>query len=385
MKNLLKILLSVALLFSWPGMGQKSERKKNPARESGTEQESQEEQEPYLFQHVKRRVDLTYQISEYLYFSMKSARNSVEMIWRKPFHEIPLEELFEKSKQGDSVCDLFLAYLYLDERLKTKYVGKYSISFLEKKLTKEEMKSIQSFLQEKPLPYEWSFIEGWLALFSLVNPSSLSAKMKAVQESNFKFLKAKEGKSDEFEFQWAFFIMEMTQHFVFEDSHLREAGHIILTRAREGYAPAQYLQSAIEWNNGNPFAAVEWLQRAYDQNFRRSFSAAIMGLILFGEEDFAKAALYLKSAVYEHDVEFLKPDLLFSYLKMSQLSSAFRVAKEIGENYTRFPPETSLQAIGFLITALANGFGTEQDFEESYIWAERIFLYCGGEPELSGA
>ena len=336
------------------------------------EQELEQEEGPYIFQHVVKKANLTYQMPDYLHFSMESAGSLVETMWGKPFHKIPLKELFEKARKGDPICNLFLAYLYLDKRLETQYGEKYNPSFSERKLTDEEMENIQVFLKEKRQPYEWNFIEGWLAFFSLLNFSSVSKKMGAVKESSEKFLKAREGEFGEFEFQWAFFVVDMDPFFNFEDSHVWEARHIILTRAQEGYAPAQYLQSVIEWNNDNPSRTIQWLQKAHDQNFRRNFSTAVMGLIFIGEGDYAKAMPYLKSAVYEHDMEFLKPELLSAYLKLSQVPSAFQVAKEIGENYTRFPPETSIYAIGFLITALANGLGTEQNFEGAYVWVERL-------------
>ena len=273
---------------------------------------------------------------------------------------------------------MFLTYLYLEERLKTQYGEKYNPSFSERKLTDKEIESIQVFLLEKRPSYEWDFIEGWLAFFSLVNFSSVSGKMKAVKESSERFLKAKEGDSGEFEFQWAFFIVDMDPFFDFEDSHVWEARHIILTRAKQGYAPAQYLQGVIEWNNDNSSATIQWLRKAHDQNFRRNFSTAIIGLILFGEEDFKQAVPYLKSAVYEHDIEFLKPDLVFAYLQLSKISLGFQVAKEVGENYTRFPLETGLYTIEFLISSLVNGLGVPQDLEAAYSWIER-FRYIAAE------
>ena len=109
----MKILLFFVLLFSWSGTGQDPNQDKGqkpkPEQESGSGQEQQGEQEegPYIFQHMVKKVNVTYQMPDYLHFSMEGIRNSVEMIWRKPFHKIPLKELFEKSRKGDPVCNLF--------------------------------------------------------------------------------------------------------------------------------------------------------------------------------------------------------------------------------------------------------------------------------------
>ena len=66
-----------------------------------------------------------------------------------------------------------------------------------------------------------------------------------------------------------------------------------------------------------------------------------------------------------------------------QMSLAFQEAKEIGENYTRFPPETDLYAIEFLIVSLSHGLGISQNFEEAYLWFKRLLhLMAGNEDSI---
>ena len=147
-------------------MGQDQKQESGPGQEQGTEQK----QGQYAFKYVRKRVDLTYQMTDYLHFSMEGTRKSVEIIWKRPFHKIPLEELFKKSRQGNPMGNLFLTYLYLDKRLENRYGEKYASFLAERNLTDEEMDRIQTFLQEKPIPYEWNFIEGWLTFLSLWIP-----------------------------------------------------------------------------------------------------------------------------------------------------------------------------------------------------------------------
>ena len=70
----------------------------------------------------------------------------------------------------------------------------------------------------------------------------------------------------------------MEPFFNFEDSHVWEARHIILTRAQEGYAPAQHLQGVIEWKNDKAPAAVYWLKQAHNNNFRRDYGSLAIGV-----------------------------------------------------------------------------------------------------------
>ena len=226
-------------------------------------------QTQYTFKHIRKRVNLAYHMSDYLRFSMERTKNAVETFWNRAFYKIPLSEIFAKSRQGDQVSALFLIYLYLDQWLENRYGEKYASSFSKKKLTDEEMDSIQDFFQEEPIPYEWDFIQGWITFFFLSDSfSTVPLREKFARDSFLLFLRAKEGKYREFAFQWAFFLMEMEPFFNFRDFHLQEAKNIVLTRAQEGYAPAQYLQGVIEWKEGRPQRTVRWLKKAHDGNFR---------------------------------------------------------------------------------------------------------------------
>ena len=370
-------------MFAWSGKaGQEQEKTGEQKQERSVEDPNQAQ---YTFKYIRKRVNLAYHMPDYLHFSMERTKNAVETFWNRAFYKIPLPAVFAKSRQGDQVSTFFLIYLYLDQWLENRYGEKYTSSFSKKKLTDEEVDSIQTFFQEKPVPYEWDFIQGWITFFFLSDSfSTVPLREKFARESFLLFLRAKEGKYREFAFQWAFFLMEMEPFFNFRDFHLQEAKNIVLARAQEGYVPAQYLQGVIEWKEGHPQRTIQWLKKAHDNNFRRNFALANMGLILSGEGDFAKAVPYLKSAIYEYDMEFLKPDLMFAYSQLSERPLAFQVAKEIGENYTRFSPENSLYAMEFLVVALSNGLGTPQDFEEAYVWLERLHYVAGENRILVG-
>ena len=336
----------------------------------------------YSYKHKRSRVELSYQMSDYLHFSMEETRKTMENLWGRPFPEIPLSEVFVESRQGRSIGTLFLIYLYLDQWLKNRYGEQFASPFPEGKLTDEEMNRIQAFFRERSIPYEWDFVEGWKAFFNLRDSFSIPSNREVyLKESFSKFLQAAEGRYREFDFQRAFFIVEVEPFFPLAVSYVREAKSLVLARAREGYPPAQYLQGVIEWRNDQVHSAVQWLEKAYDNHFQRVLCSISLGLILSYMGEFSRAVPYLKEAVYDNHIQFLKPDLLFAYLNLSQMSPAFQTAREIGENYTHFPFEIGLNTMEFLMIALLNGLGVSRDVEQAYIWKERV-LYMAAENRI---
>ncbi|MCY4512780.1 MAG: hypothetical protein OXB86_03745 [Bdellovibrionales bacterium] len=352
--KIFKKLLIIVFLFSWTATGQLS-RHLNPLS-------------------VKKNIILNYPISEYLSFGMQQIQNVFESFWKRPLHEVPLKELLQKSEQGDVVSKLALTYLYLDKELKNQNGKWYAPFFSEKELTEEEFNSIRDFLRESSQPYEWYFIQGWLSYFSFWDRThEKSERMVNLQKSFVRFLKAKEVRNGEFEFLWASFVIEMESHYNFGDSHIEEAKSIVLDQAKRGYAPAQYLQGIVDWRSGDDQSTLQWLKKAFENNFKRASCSAAIGLIYYAMGDFKGAAPYLELAVHEYGHEYLKPELMVTHYHLDQLSQSFPLAKEIGENYTKFPMEKSMSSIIFLMGFYFDGDGTEQDMERVYLWMKRLF------------
>lgn len=349
-----RMLLMIVFLFSWTAMGQ-SLRHLNPLS-------------------VKKNIILHYPISEYLSFGMQQIQNVFESFWKRPLHEVPLKELLKKSEQGDVTSKLALTYLYLDKELKNQNGEMYSSFFSERQLTEEEFNSIRDFLRESSQPYEWNFIQGWLSYFSFWDRThEKSERMVNLHKSFLRFLKAKEVKNGEFEFLWASFVIEMESHYHFGDSHMEEAKSIVLAQAKSGYAPAQYLQGIVDWRSGDDQSTLRWLKRAFKNKFKRASCSAAIGLIYYAMEDLKRSAPYLELAVHEYGHEYLKPDLMVAHLDLDQVSQSFLLAKEIAENYTKFPMEKSTNSIIYLMTFYFHGYGTAQDMESVYFWMKRLF------------
>lgn len=326
----------------------------------------------YTFKNGDTHFDLTHRMDTHLYLSIQEIRNSVEAAWGRPFRTISFKNIFKKAKKGDQKSRLFLTYLYLDKWFEYRYTDSYPSHFEEMELTDEDIKSIRSFFKSMLLPYEWNFIEGWNEFFLLQNNFHIpEKKLPYLQKSLAYFLMAKEGNHQAFQFPWAFLVIEMRDHVVFEDSALKEAESAIFRLAEDGYAPAQHLMGFIELKNNRILSALDWFQKSYDNDFKRDLCSVAIGRSCMDLKRFSEAIPYLKAAVYEYHYELLKPELMRAYMNEDQIPSAFNVAKEIAENYTKFSLDVSLNSMRFLSFILFAGQGTKEDLLESYTWLNR--------------
>ena len=192
-----------------------------------------------------------------------------------------------------------------------------------------------------------------------------------LKKSLFHFLIAKEGEYTEFQFLWAFLVVEMREHADFDPFSVKEAEEAVLNLAENGYASAQYLMGVMELKNNQTLSAIEWFQKSYTNNFQENFCVTLIGWLCVDLENFSKAIPYLEEAIYNYHRNPLKPRLMRAYIKQDQMFSAVKVAKEIAENYTKFSLDVSLSSMQFLSFMLFVGQEAEGDLLESYTWWAR--------------
>ena len=319
------------------------------------------------------RFEVSYQMAAHLHLKMLEIKKTIETTWGQTLNKISLQDILKKSRQGDQNSTLFLTYLYLDKQLKDRNTKSFPSHFEDITLTEEDTRSIRDFLQETPTPYEWEFIEGWTAVFSLQDSLHIKEKRKEYLNKGFShFLKAGEGKYKEFIFSWAFFIIKtQSSPTAIETLLVQKAKNTVLRLAEKGYPPAQYLQGLMELQNNNIHSALHWLGKASTNNFQKEACSILLGWFYMYVNDSSKAIPYLKTAIYKYNKDALKPKLFFAYINQKQVPEAFRVAKEIAENYTKFSIHMSLMSMNFIISTLFKGEGVERNWIESYTWIER--------------
>lgn len=350
MKVLFNCLLGICLLFHW-----------NKAKAIG-----------YTFESEQVKFRLAYWMENHLFLSMQKIRNTLKATLRQPFHAVSFKDIFRKAKEGDKESRLFLTYLYLDKFLESQYTESYPSHFEEMKLTDEDIRSIQSFFRKTPLSYEWNFIEGWAEFFLQETLHTTEEKLPYLQKSFSHFLIAKEGGYQEFQFLWAFLIIEMREYF--DNDSLEEAERAVFSLAENGYAPAQHLMGFMEMKNNRILSALEWFKKSHKNDFKRDSCSIAIGKIYMDLKESSKAIPYFEAVVYEYRYDFLKPELMRAYINQDQISSAFDVAKEIAENYTKFSFDISLNSMQFLSFILFAVQKKRTDLLESYTWLNRAHL-----------
>ena len=348
MKILFHFLLGICLLFQWSAV----------------------QAVQYSFGEGGAKLILTYQMDHYLHLSMLNIRKSMEAAFGRPFHEISFKDVFKKAKEGDKDCQLFVTYLYLDKLLAESYPKLYPSHLKEIELTNEDIKDIQSSWNMSS-SYEWDFISGWHTFFLL--QSGTPNRFLFLKKSFYHFLIAKKDKSyQEFQLPWAFLVVTMEDHANFDEFSIREAKKAVLSLAKNGYAPAQHLMGFVELRNNRISSALKWFQQSFENGFRKDFCLIAMGKACVDLKRFSEAIPYLKAAIYEYHYEFLKPELMNAYIQEDEISLASDVAKEIAENYTKFPLDVSLSSMQFLSFVLFAGQETREHLLESYTWLTRV-------------
>ena len=322
------------------------------------------------------KFEVSYQMAAHLQLKMLEIKKTIETAWGQPLNKISLQDILEKAQQGDQNSKWLLTYLYLDKQLKYRNTKYFSPNFEDITVTKEDMKDIRDFLQKTSRPYEWEFIEGWTAIFSLQDSRHIKEKRKEYLNKGFShFLKASKGKYKEFSFSLAFFILEtQSSPTTIETPSVQKAKNTVLRLAEKGYPPAQYLQGLMELQNNNLHSALHWFEKSYASNFLREACSIVIGWFYMQANDSSKAIPYLKTAIYKYNKDALKPKLFFAYINQEQVPEAFKVAKEIAENYTRFSLDINLMSMNFIISTLFKGEGVKKNWLESYTWIERARL-----------
>ena len=223
-----------------------------------------------------------------------------------------------------------------------------------------------------PIPYEWDFIKGWMKLFLAESTSHKERKDSLYKSSFFHFSKAKSGDYREFKFLWAFFVIEVAS--LIDSKTLKEAKDTVRELAQSGYSYAQYLQGFLELKDNNINSALYWFKKSHESHFLQNNCSLLIGLLYFYSGDSSQAIPYLNGAIYNSHYESLKPELMTAYINQNETDSAFKVAKEIAENYTQFPLDISLKSMEFVSLTMFEGSETESNLKESYTWLERARL-----------
>ena len=325
----------------------------------------------YAVQNGPTVFQFQYQMDDYLRFKMTEIRSTMRAFWKKPLHKISLQDILKKSEQGDQTSKLFLIYLYLGKWLKQRYPDYYFPHFKDIKVTQEGMESIRNLFQKMPLPYEWDFIEGWIALFlakSTLHPQNENASY--LKKSFSHFLRAKSGNYREFKLQWAFLVTEMEEPFTGPKT-LKEAKDTILILSESDYPYAQYLQGFLALQDNELHTALHWFRKSHKNNFMRKECTILIGLLYLYFEDFPRATPYLNEAVHGYHIESLKPKLMAAYTQQNKKDTALKLAREIAENYTKFPLDAGLTSMEYLSLSLFKGEVIERNLKESYTWLER--------------
>ena len=157
----------------------------------------------------------------------------------------------------------------------------------------------------------------------------------------------------------------------FTDSKtLKEAKDTILILSESDYPYAQYLQGFMALQD-NKLHALHWFKKSHKNNFMRKECAILIGLLYIYLEDFPRATPYLNEAVYDYHIESLKPELMTAYTQQDKKDTALKLAREIAEDYTKFPLDNSLTSMAYLSLALFEGEVIERNLKESYTWLER--------------
>ena len=338
------------------------------------------------------RDPVNYQIIDYVETRSAEIKKTVEgLIGKgKPLDTKTLWEFFfvqtpEGLKiKGDKENRARLIYIYLDQW--RAHSGGYSSYFGGVHLTEEDLNKIKPLFSESELHIIDSLIVLWNSRYHPV---------QAFNSSLWDLSKIRESKHQEFEFMWAFLIIEsqVASHFLPGDVNpdslpemasnpsplFRKARGLIRKFAKKGFAPAQHLEALMNmvfYKDLN--AALEWFEQSYRKGYRRDICSSVLGILYRRLQPHRpdKAEYYLKEAIYTHDYGIhnyrtLKGELLELYTETGRLDEAFKVAREIAENFTDFGIPAFLQGMQWLSWYFYNrDSGNAQSLRESYTWME---------------
>ena len=274
-----------------------------------------------------------------------------------------------------------LIYIFLDQWRTQLYRGNYKSYFDGIRLTMEDLKQIKTLFSKN----EQYIIDSLTSLWSLDHPIHLS------RSNLWNLSKIRKSRQKEFEFLWAFLIVEnqissfsslsqegsdLNSLFKVSSGALplfQKARNLIFSLAEEGFAPAQYLEGFMNvildknWNS-----ALTRFEQSYYNNYQKDVCSVLLGVLNKKYSHWEKSAYYLQEAVYTHGYELLKGELLDLHFERNDLASAFTIAKEIVENFKDFSPSTFIESMEKLswLFYFHKGDKKKNYYEEAYIWME---------------
>ena len=300
-------------------------------------------------------LKISYWIKDYLHYEMLDVINAMETAFGRELNEISVSDVVEKAGRGDSAAERFLIYFYIENffhRKNLREVGDGAGGyFQDMEVTSENMSSAQNFFRGKRAASD--FMEGLLGILLMKGDFQLIEQSPQIVERSFFLLsRAKESGEREFQFVWAFLRLEFRAFVRSNDEE--EAEKTILSLAREGYPPAQYIQGFLSLMDDDMDSAVGWFQKSRERNYQREASTVFLGEILAFMSDH-RSEMYLREAVYDYHFEKLKPHLFQACMEQDKIVPAFHTAREIAENYTKYPVRVSLAFMsslaGFFLTS----------------------------------
>ena len=340
------------------------------------------------------RDPVSYQIIDYIEARSAEIKKTVEGLIGKPLDTKAFwEGFFVQTSEGlkikgDKENRARLIYIYLDQ-WRTHSRG-YSTYFDGVHLTEKDLNKIQPLFSESELHIADSLIFLW---------NSRYHPIQAFRSFLWDLSKIRESKHQEFEFFWAFLIIEsqVLSYFLPGDVDpnslpamadnppppFRKARSMIRRFAKKGFAPAQHLEALMNMVFHKDLnAALEWFEQSYNKGYRTDVCSAVLGILYrkLQPDRSDKAEYYLREAIYTHDYRThnyrtLKGELLDLYIETGRLDEAFRVAREIAENFTDFGIPTFLQSMQWLSWYFYNrDNGNAQSLRESYTWMEMAHI-----------
>ena len=333
---------------------------------------------------------ISYQIIDYMEMRSAEIKKTVEKQIGKPLDTKAFQEFFfVQSSEGLKIKGggenrARLIYIYLDQWL---MLGEgYISNFDEIHLTKEDLNKIKVLFSASELHIVESLISLWKTRYHPV---------QAFHSFLWDLSKIRESKHQEFEFLWAFLMIEaqVVSHFfpgrVDPDllpemannpsSIFRKARSMVRKFAKKGFVPAQHLEgfmNMIFYRDLN--AALIQIEQSYHNDYRKETGSVLLGVFyrkLYPNRP-GKVEAYLKEAIYTHAYRThnylsLKGELLEWYIETGRSDAAFQIAREIAENFTDFSIHTFLQSMEWLSQYFYNkDNGDIRNLKESYTWME---------------
>ena len=317
-----------------------------------------------------------YEVEHYLFTTMEEVRESLNLSVRNSDAAIALKKLIDQAKKGDRNSRRLLLYLLFDKQMAREFPFDYKSYFEYIPWDQKTQDEAQSLFYGKRKTYGAYFIEALRKYFYIkVRPQSDSLEIyDFFHRSLVDFHKARDSKIKDFGFLWAFLILDYHYSGLpMGEENIREAKNLLLNLARENYVPAQYLQAFINIKENNIEKALYWLEKSFLSIDQRGGFILLSALYKYYQKNRRKAKNFLRQAIYEHNVDILKPDLMNIYLLEKKDSFALQLAKEVVQDYQKYPLVVNLFAFNIIISILSQDL--KKNISEVLLWHYKLQMF----------